>query len=43
MKRSDYHMIIACVFVTPHLNPWVAVVLVTVNILAACWRAAKDD
>lgn len=36
MKKSDIHILIAIIFITPHLNVWVALALAALHFLRSC-------
>ena len=42
MKKSDYHMLVGFIVITPHLNLWVAVALVVLNLLMSCIWAVRE-
>lgn len=42
MKRSDYHMLVMFILISPHINPWVALALGLLNVCMAFLWATKE-
>ncbi len=42
MKRSDYHMLLMFICLSPHLSAWVAVAIATLNVIMACIWVEKE-